>query len=63
MALSNLFYNSIVKRNSVFVSAIFAGAFVFGVGFDVGVQSFWDNWNKGRQWKDIRANYIQDDDS
>jgi len=43
--------------------AIFAGAFVFGVGFDVGVQSFWDNWNKGRQWKDIRANYIQDDDS
>jgi predicted PurR-regulated permease PerM len=31
----------------VFVSAIFAGAFAFNVGFDAGVQSFWDRWNKG----------------
>lgn len=65
----------------VFVSTIFVGAFTFGVGFDAGIQSFWDNWNKGvslvvslpfshpltssyqRQWKDIRAKYIESDDS
>ncbi|KIJ20087.1 hypothetical protein PAXINDRAFT_7342 [Paxillus involutus ATCC 200175] len=63
MALATAFYSSIAKRNSVFVSAIFAGAFAFNVGFDAGVQSFWDRWNKGRQWKDIRGNYIESDDS
>lgn len=31
----------------VYVTSIFAGAFAFGIGFDVGVTSFWDNWNKG----------------
>ncbi|KIP07717.1 hypothetical protein PHLGIDRAFT_127485 [Phlebiopsis gigantea 11061_1 CR5-6] len=58
MSFSANFYNTIVKRNSVFVSTIFAGAFAFGVGFDVGITKFWDTWNKGKQWKDIRGNYI-----
>lgn len=31
----------------VFVGTAFAGAFLFGIGFDVGVTSFWDRWNKG----------------
>jgi hypothetical protein len=31
----------------VFVSSIFVGAFAFGIGFDVGITSFWDRWNKG----------------
>jgi ubiquinol-cytochrome c reductase subunit 9 len=31
----------------VFVSTIFVGAFAFGIGFDVGITSFWDRWNKG----------------
>ncbi|KAF9247113.1 ubiquinol-cytochrome C reductase UQCRX QCR9-like protein [Melanogaster broomeanus] len=63
MAFASIFYNSIAKRNSVYVSAIFAGAFAFGVGFDVAVQSFWDRWNQGRQWKDIRGKYVQSDES
>ncbi|KAH9938462.1 ubiquinol-cytochrome C reductase [Fomitopsis serialis] len=62
-SLANAFYNTIVKRNSVFVTSIFAGAFAFGVGFDTGVTSFWDTWNKGYQWKDIRDRYAQDADS
>jgi len=33
--------------------------FGFGIGFDVGITSFWDRWNKGKQWKDIRDNYAQ----
>ncbi len=27
--------------------AIFAGAFAFSVGFDIGITKFWDTWNKG----------------
>ncbi|KAH9999374.1 ubiquinol-cytochrome C reductase [Russula vinacea] len=63
MALSTAFYNIFVKRNSVYVTSIFAGAFAFGIGFDVAVSNFWDNWNRGKQWKDIRHKYIQDSDS
>ena len=35
----------------VFVSTIFVGAFAFGVGFDVGITSFWDRWNQGVRLK------------
>jgi len=61
--LSTAFYNTFVKRNSVYVTSIFAGAFAFGIGFDVAVSNFWDNWNRGKQWKDIRHKYIQEGDS
>ncbi|TEB35410.1 ubiquinol-cytochrome C reductase [Coprinellus micaceus] len=61
MALSNLIYNGIFKRNSVFVATVFAGAFAFGIGFDTGVTKFYDSYNKGKQWKDIRHKYIQED--
>jgi len=47
MQFANAFYNNVVRRNSVYVSSIFAGAFAFGIGFDLGVSSFWDRWNKG----------------
>jgi len=60
-SLANAFYNTIVKRNSVYVTSIFAGAFAFGVGFDVVITSFYDSWNKGKQWKDIRDKYVQEE--
>ncbi|KAF6762554.1 cytochrome b-c1 complex subunit 9 [Ephemerocybe angulata] len=60
MALSNTIYNAVFKRNSVFVTTIFIGAFAFGIGFDTGVQKFWDSYNKGKQWKDIRHKYVQE---
>ncbi|KAF8486677.1 ubiquinol-cytochrome C reductase UQCRX/QCR9-like protein [Gautieria morchelliformis] len=62
MALSTAFYNTFVKRNSVFVTGILAGAFAFGVGFDVGIETFWDRWNRGKQWKDIRHKYVEQDE-
>ncbi|KZW04438.1 ubiquinol-cytochrome C reductase [Exidia glandulosa HHB12029] len=62
MGLADIFYTTVVRRNSVYVTSIFAGAFAFGVGFDIAVTSFWDRWNKGKQWKDIRDRYIQKDD-
>ncbi|KAK7695604.1 hypothetical protein QCA50_000240 [Cerrena zonata] len=59
---ANLFYNTFVRRNSVYVTAIFGSAFAFGVGFDTAVTSVWDKWNQGKQWKDIRDKYIQDEE-
>jgi len=63
MAFSTAFYNTVVKRNSVYVTAIFAGAFTFSIGFDVAVTRVWDKWNHGKQWKDLRHKYIQEGDS
>jgi len=57
---ANLIYNTLQKRNSVYVTTIFAGAFAFGVGFDYGITAFWDRWNRGKQWKDIRDKYASD---
>ncbi|KAI0316979.1 ubiquinol-cytochrome C reductase UQCRX QCR9-like protein [Amylostereum chailletii] len=63
MSLSTAFYNTFAKRNSVYVSSIFVGAFAFGIGFDVGVTKFWDSWNRGKQWKDLRAKYVTEEES
>ncbi|KAG0231764.1 hypothetical protein BGW41_002116 [Actinomortierella wolfii] len=50
-------YNAIVKRNSVFLTTIFVGAFAFEMAFDTLSDRIWDNLNKGRQWKDIAHKY------
>jgi len=63
MGFATAFYNTFAKRNSVYVTSIFAGAFAFGIGFDVGVSRLWDSWNRGKQWKDIRHKYDQGGDS
>ncbi|RPD61844.1 ubiquinol-cytochrome C reductase UQCRX/QCR9-like protein [Lentinus tigrinus ALCF2SS1-7] len=60
-ALASTFYNALVKRNSVFVPVIFTGAFAFSVGFDIGITKLWDARNQGKQWKDIRAKYIEEE--
>ncbi|WFD27890.1 hypothetical protein MNAN1_002898 [Malassezia nana] len=43
------------------VGTIFAGAFGFGIAFDTLTEKWWDNHNKGKQWKDIRHKYLSDD--
>ncbi|KAF9282295.1 hypothetical protein BGZ68_006081 [Mortierella alpina] len=50
-------YNTIVKRNSVFLTTIFVSAFAAEMAFDTISDRVWDNINKGRQWKDISAKY------
>lgn len=53
-AVGNLF-----KRNSVYVSSIFVGAFAFGIGFDTAMTKWWEvrySWRK-------RCNALQDTDS
>ncbi|RPA91921.1 hypothetical protein L873DRAFT_253147 [Choiromyces venosus 120613-1] len=59
--LSQSIYNAIFRRNYVFVGAVFAGAFAFEIMFDQATDRIWDNINRGRQWKDIRARYVQED--
>ncbi|TRM68320.1 cytochrome b-c1 complex subunit 9 [Schizophyllum amplum] len=60
MSFSNTVYNTFFRRNSVFVATVFSGAFFFGVGFDSLVQTSFDKWNAGKQWKDIRAKYVEE---
>ncbi|RSH84297.1 uncharacterized protein EHS24_005812 [Apiotrichum porosum] len=52
-------YNIFFRRNSIYVPTIFLGAFGFSIGFDVITSSWWDEHNKGKQWKDIRGKYLE----
>ena len=40
-------YNTFFKRNSVFVTTVFLGAFAFSIGFDVVTSTWWDRHNRG----------------
>ncbi|EHL02680.1 putative Cytochrome b-c1 complex subunit 9 [Glarea lozoyensis 74030] len=57
-------HSTLFRKNYTFLGVVFAGAFAFEMGFDNGMDKIWDSLNKGRQWKDIRAKYVQaaDDD-
>ncbi|CAH7690088.1 cytochrome b-c1 complex subunit 9 [Phakopsora pachyrhizi] len=58
MALSRTIYNTLMKRNSAYVTTIFVGAFGFSIGFDSLTTTFWNNHNKGKQWADIRDKVV-----
>ncbi|EME81506.1 uncharacterized protein MYCFIDRAFT_139969, partial [Pseudocercospora fijiensis CIRAD86] len=45
-------------RNTIFLTTIFAGAFVTNIAFDTAANGIWDQINKGRQWKDIKHKYM-----
>ncbi|CAG8956764.1 hypothetical protein HYFRA_00011153 [Hymenoscyphus fraxineus] len=64
MAVASTIYNTLFRRNFVFLGVVFGGAFAFEMGFDNTMDSIWDKFNKGRQWKDIRSKYVEaaDDD-
>ncbi|CAG9767580.1 unnamed protein product [Ceutorhynchus assimilis] len=59
MALSSAIYNTLFKRTSTFALIIVGSAFFFERGFDLGCDTFFDSYNKGKQWKDIKGNYSQ----
>lgn len=48
-----------IKRNSVYVATIFAGAFAFQGFFDVGITKYFEYHNKGKLWKDIKGKYLE----
>ncbi|VEU24245.1 DEKNAAC105443 [Brettanomyces naardenensis] len=54
MSFYHTVFNTVFKRNSVFLTTIFAGAFVFQAVFDEGVNKWWEARNKGKLWKDVK---------
>ncbi|CCJ29376.1 unnamed protein product [Pneumocystis jirovecii] len=58
--ISSQIYQSIFRKNSIFIGTIFASAFVFKIAFDQGTQAIWDYVNQNKQWKDIRKHYLEE---
>ncbi|PGH06924.1 hypothetical protein AJ79_06397 [Helicocarpus griseus UAMH5409] len=54
-----LYPSVLFRRNAVYLSSIFVGAFAFEMAFDSASNKIFDAINSGRQWKDIRHQYIQ----
>lgn len=60
--LASGIYNALFRQNVVFLTTVFAGAFAFEIGFDTALTKAWDWNNKGRQWKDIRHKYVENEE-
>ncbi|XP_034951254.1 cytochrome b-c1 complex subunit 9 [Chelonus insularis] len=56
MVLSKL-YNFLFKRTSTMALTIIAGAFVYERTVDLGSDMLFENYNKGKLWKDIAHKY------
>ncbi|KAK4449309.1 ubiquinol-cytochrome C reductase [Podospora aff. communis PSN243] len=54
-------YNTLFRKNYAFLGLVFAGAFGFEMFFDTRMNKVWDNINRGRQWKDIRSKYVEEE--
>ncbi|KAF2227717.1 putative ubiquinol-cytochrome C reductase complex, subunit X [Elsinoe ampelina] len=52
-------YNTLIKRNTIFLGTVFASAFALEIVFDTTSNKIWDAVNRGRQWKDIKYRYLQ----
>nr|CAH0112142.1 unnamed protein product [Daphnia galeata] len=57
MSLVAKLYHNIARRSSTYALAIITGAFFFERGFDMASEHLYDEINKGKQWKDIKAKY------
>ncbi|KAL4955370.1 UQCRX/QCR9 like ubiquinol-cytochrome C reductase family protein [Aspergillus filifer] len=57
-AFATSIYQTLIRRNATYLTAIFVGAFAFEVAFDTSTNKLWDTWNRGRQWKDIKHQYM-----
>ncbi|KAG5981582.1 hypothetical protein E4U55_002784 [Claviceps digitariae] len=53
---------ALFRKNYAMLAAVFGAGFVFEVGFNNGINKWWDNHNRGRQWKDIRSRYVEGGD-
>ncbi|XP_033341252.2 ubiquinol-cytochrome C reductase complex subunit oxen [Megalopta genalis] len=57
--ISDALYNAIFKRSSTFAFTIMASAFIFERTVNLLSDTFFDNRNKGKLWKDIKHKYEQ----
>eukprot|EP00307_Rebecca_sp_RCC1486_P006389 CAMPEP_0119414462 /NCGR_PEP_ID=MMETSP1335-20130426/6999_1 /TAXON_ID=259385 /ORGANISM="Chrysoculter rhomboideus, Strain RCC1486" /LENGTH=76 /DNA_ID=CAMNT_0007439343 /DNA_START=53 /DNA_END=283 /DNA_ORIENTATION=- len=58
---SKMIYNYFLKRNSAYVTTIFAVAIVGGIAFDKVMDTVWESSNKGKLWKDVKNNFGGDE--
>ncbi|KAK9768621.1 qcr9 subunit 9 of the ubiquinol cytochrome-c reductase complex [Basidiobolus ranarum] len=58
--VGRVFYNTLFRRNSVFISGIFVAAFGLQAAYDIGFDRLWDNLNKGKQWEDVKHKFVQE---
>ncbi|KAI5861822.1 ubiquinol-cytochrome C reductase [Durotheca rogersii] len=54
-------YNAIFRNNYTMLGVVFVSAFAFETIYDSTMNRIWDNINKGRQWKDIRSRYVDEE--
>ncbi|KAJ1973300.1 qcr9 subunit 9 of the ubiquinol cytochrome-c reductase complex [Dimargaris verticillata] len=52
-------YNTIFKRNSVFVTTVLFSAFAFQLSFDRVVDGWYHQRNKGKHFEDIIGKFAQ----
>ncbi|KAI8049703.1 cytochrome b-c1 complex subunit 9 [Syncephalis plumigaleata] len=55
--INHFLVNSVFRRNSVFLTSIFVGAFAFEIGYDGLTDRIWRRLNEGRTWDDIKDRY------
>ncbi|RAL01353.1 cytochrome b-c1 complex subunit 9 [Aspergillus ibericus CBS 121593] len=53
-----IFKRGLFRRNAVYLTSIFGAAFAFELAFDTASNKIWDSFNRGRQWKDIKYQYV-----
>ncbi|KAI8186896.1 Calcium-transporting ATPase 2 [Colletotrichum sp. SAR 10_75] len=51
--------SALFKNNFSMLGFVFATGFAFEMGFNGAMNKYWDYLNRGRQWKDIRARYVE----
>ncbi|PFH58748.1 hypothetical protein XA68_13286 [Ophiocordyceps unilateralis] len=61
MSVGSQLYSTLFKTNYAMLAAVFGAGFVFEIGFNSTMNKFWDKYNRGRQWKDIRSRYVEED--
>ncbi|XP_078048837.1 ubiquinol-cytochrome C reductase complex subunit oxen [Augochlora pura] len=57
--ISSAVYNILFKRSSTFALTVMASAFIFERTVNLLADSYFDNINKGKLWKDIKHKYEQ----
>ncbi|KAI8632177.1 ubiquinol-cytochrome C reductase [Xylariaceae sp. FL1651] len=53
--------SALFRRNYQMLGVVFVSAFAFEMAYDTTMNKIWDNLNKGRQWKDIRSRYVEEE--
>ncbi|KAK3942129.1 cytochrome b-c1 complex subunit 9 [Diplogelasinospora grovesii] len=55
-------YDFLFRKNYSMLGVVFVSAFAFEMFYDTTMNKVWDNINRGRQWKDIRHKYAQEEE-